>query len=103
MICHLFLVQELSCDPLQVAYIELVQMGPINPDYAELHFIGVCRSHSRLNGWQPGCPLGHQVSSSQTGSLLPLVHLLHTTTNIPSFSDASFFAAWMGRVMRHPP
>ena len=56
---------------LQVAYnIEPVQMGPINPDYAELHFIGVCRSYSRLNWWQPGCPVGHQVSSSQTGSLL---------------------------------
>ena len=89
---------------LQVAYnIEPVQMGPINPDYAELHFIGVCRSYSRLNGWQPGCRTG------SPGLLFSdwfptVVHLLlHTTINIPSFSDASFFAAWMGRVMRQPP
>ena len=103
MICHLFLVQELSCDPLQVAYIEPVQMGPINPDYAELHFIGVSRLllssqrvAARLPTGSPGLLFSDWFPTA--------VHLLHTTTtNIPSFSDASFFAAWMGRVMRQPP
>ena len=91
-----------STAPCKLHYIEPVQMGPINPDYAELHFIGVCRLllssqrvAARLPTGSPGLLFSDWFPTA--------VHLLHTTTNIPSFSDASFFAAWMGRVMRQPP